>query len=84
MVLLINLDINRYILAKSVNTICVISNMHLNYNLGICPNGHSSPQKVPPLCECLDSIPGFISIYIIFSFCLHILFLFASNLLTIV
>jgi hypothetical protein len=31
--------------------------MHLNYNLGIRPNGHLSPQKVPPLCECLGSIP---------------------------
>ena len=32
--------------------------MHLNYNLGIRINGHSSPQKVTSLCECLDSIPG--------------------------
>ena len=67
-----------------LNTIYVILNMHLNYNLGIRPSCHSSPQKFPPLCECLDSIPRFVSIYIIFSFCLHILFLFASNLLTIV
>jgi hypothetical protein len=32
-----------------LNTIYVISNMHLNYNLGICPIGHSSLQKVSPL-----------------------------------
>jgi hypothetical protein len=58
--------------------------MHLNYNLGICLIGHSFAQKVIPLCECLGSIPVFVSIYIIFSFSLHILFLFASNLFTIV
>jgi hypothetical protein len=36
--------------------------------LGIRPNGHSSPQKGPPLCEYLGLIPGFVSIYIIFAF----------------
>ena len=34
-----------------LNTIYVISNMHLNYNVGIRPNGHFSLQKVLPLCE---------------------------------
>ena len=29
----------------------VISNMHLNYNLGIRSNGHFSLQKVSPLYE---------------------------------
>ena len=38
-----------------LNIIYVISNMHLNYNLGICPNGYSSSQKVSPLCECLGA-----------------------------
>ena len=39
-----------------LNTIYVTSNMHLNYNLGIRPNGHSSPQKISSLCEGVDSI----------------------------
>jgi hypothetical protein len=87
MVLLINSDINNKInifQPNLLNTIYVISNMHLNFNLGIRPNGHSTSQKVQPLCECLGSIPRFVSIYIVFYFCLHILFLFASNSLTIV
>ena len=53
--------------------------MHLNFNLGIRLNGHSTPQKVQPLCECLGSIPRFVCINL---YC--ILFLFASNLFTIV
>jgi hypothetical protein len=41
------------------NTIYVISNMHINYNLGICPSGHSSLQKVSPLYKVkgVGSIP---------------------------
>jgi hypothetical protein len=34
-----------------LNTIYVISNMHLNHNLGIRSSGHFSLQKVSPLCE---------------------------------
>ena len=34
-----------------LNTIYVISNMHLNYNFSIFLGGHSSPQKVSPLYE---------------------------------
>jgi hypothetical protein len=34
-----------------LNTIYVISNMHLNYNLGIRSSGHFSLKKVSPLCE---------------------------------
>jgi hypothetical protein len=48
-----------------LNTIYVISNMHLNYNLSIRLSGHFSPQKVLPLCESDDvgsilGIPKFI------------------------
>ena len=42
--------------------------------LGHSPQWSFLSPKVPPLCECLESIPEFVSIYIIFSFCLHILF----------
>jgi hypothetical protein len=49
--------------------------MYLNFNLGICPNGHSTPQKVQPLCECLGSISRFVSIYIVFYFCLRLIYL---------
>ena len=31
-----------------LNTIYIISNMHLNYHLGIRPSDNSPPQKVPP------------------------------------
>ena len=58
--------------------------MHLNFKLDIRSNGHSTPQKVQPLCECLGFIPRFVLIYIVFYFCLHVLFLFVFNLLTIV
>ena len=61
MVLLINLDINIYIYIfqqNLLNIIYVTSNMHLNYNLDIRPNGHSSSQKLSPLCEGLGSITG--------------------------
>ena len=34
-----------------LNTIFVILNMHLNYNLGIRSSGHFSLQKVSPFCE---------------------------------
>ena len=34
-----------------LNTIFVILNMHLNYNLGIRSGGHLSLQKVSPFCE---------------------------------
>jgi hypothetical protein len=34
-----------------LNTIYVILNMHLNYNLGIRSGGHFSFQKVSPFCE---------------------------------
>jgi hypothetical protein len=34
-----------------LNTIYVILNMHLNYNLGIRSSGHFSLQKVSPLYE---------------------------------
>jgi hypothetical protein len=34
-----------------LNTIYVISNMHVNYNLGIRTSGHFSIQNVSPLCE---------------------------------
>jgi hypothetical protein len=34
-----------------LNTIYVILNMHLNYNLGIHFSGHFSLQKVLSLCE---------------------------------
>jgi hypothetical protein len=59
-----------------LNTIYVISNMHLNFHLGICPSGHSRAQKVSPLCEGVGSIPKiskflFVSIYIIFSLSLR-------------
>ena len=40
-----------------LNTIYVILNMHLNYNLGIFPSNHSSPQKVSPNCKGVDLIP---------------------------
>ena len=53
--------------------------MHLNYNLGIRPKSHSSSQKVPPLYEYLGSIPGFVSIYIIFYFCLRLIYLLLYN-----
>ena len=70
--------------------------MHLNYNLGIHPNGHSSPQNVSHLCEGVGSILGipkfiplFSATFITFWFShflplYYILFLFPSNLLTIV
>jgi hypothetical protein len=34
-----------------LNTMYVISNMHVNYNLGIRSSGYFSIQKVSPLCE---------------------------------
>jgi hypothetical protein len=34
-----------------LNTIYVILNMHLNYNLDIRPSGRFSLKKVSPLCE---------------------------------
>ena len=42
-----------------LNTIYVILNMHLNYNLDIRLNGRFSLKKVSPLCEGEDvgSIP---------------------------
>jgi hypothetical protein len=83
--------------------------MYLNYNLGIRPNGYSSPQKVSSFCEGMGSIlglPKFIPLFsstfynfLVFGFSLsltvlfllqvcinlyYILFLFPSNLLSIV
>jgi hypothetical protein len=45
--------------------------MHLNYNLDIRLNGHSSLQKVSPLCEgvgALTEIPKFIPLFSSFRF----------------
>ena len=40
-----------------LNTIYVISNLHLNYQLAIRPSGHSPQQKIPPLCEVVGFDP---------------------------
>ena len=58
MVLLINSDINNIFHPNMLNTIYVISNMHLNYHLGIRSSGHSPLQRVPPLHEGVGSILG--------------------------
>ena len=75
MVLLINSDINRYIPTKFViHNICYFK-YAFKLQFGHYSNGHTSPQKVPPLYECLGSILGFVSIYIIFYFCLRLIYL---------
>jgi hypothetical protein len=51
-----------------LNTIYVISNMHLNYNLGIHPSGYSSLQKVSPLCESNLSSIDFDHMFFLFLF----------------
>jgi hypothetical protein len=50
-----------------LNTIYVISNMHLNYNFGIRPNGRFSLKKLSPLCRVkawVQSLCKFLFIYL--------------------
>ena len=83
MVLLINSDINKYIPAKSVKynvcyfkyNVCYFKYAYKNYNWGICLNGHFSPKKVSPICECLGSIPGILK-FTLFGFSLSPTMLF--------
>jgi hypothetical protein len=44
--------------------------MHLNYNLGIHPSGHSPPQQVSLLYEAVGSILGILKFILICAFLL--------------